>query len=136
MAALELRTSIFCFITPYCALTRCRVYGNATLAVASPEACSLSSVLCGWRATLIQLRLANRTLRATLCPLSLNMIHVYVVSKVSVANMRPRNRFGFLIMTWIFHLRTLLNLCISIKIYFLGFFFEEEEEKKKEKRLT
>ena len=131
MAALKLRTGIFCFITPYCALTRCCIYGNATLAMTSPAACSLLSVLCGWRVTLIQRRLANRTLCTALCPLSLNMIHVYVVSKVSMANMCPCNRFGFLIMTWIFHLRTVLNLRISIKMYFLGFFLKKKKKEEK-----
>lgn len=77
-----------------------------------------------------QLRLANRTLCTTPCPLSLNMIHVYVVSKVSMANMYPRNRFGYLIMTWIFHLRTLLNLRISIKMYFLVIFWKKKKRRK------
>lgn len=41
----------------------------------------------GQREALAQLRLATRTLQSSPCPLSSNMIHVDVVSKVSMANM-------------------------------------------------
>lgn len=51
-----------------------------------PAAPSLWSDPWGRRAALARLRLATRTLQTAPCPLSSNMIHVDVVSNVSMAN--------------------------------------------------